>query len=131
MTNVYKYYTLEQICYYSKRYNNWIIVEKGYPTDGATGAKDILGPIKCIKIEDYLDFEVDKGETIHLSKAFIVHDKICDTGMWEDRTPISNWQASQVLQDILKSEGRYIRAKTWFWMTWLNGGGKARENGMW
>jgi hypothetical protein len=101
-----KYRLPYNIRYYSKRYKKWVHVDKGFPSDGATGAIDIY------------------------SESWWVHDKICKTGTWQDGTCISNWQASQVLQDILVDEGRLFRSRYWFWLTWLRGGGKCRENGM-
>ena len=93
--------------YYSHRYNKYITVPEGYVSDGATGAIDIS------------------------SKGWWVHDVLCEYGKFNDGTPCNNKQASQILSDILKSEGRYIRSVTWFFATWLFGGGKARDNGMW
>jgi len=95
-----------EIKYYSVRYDKYVTVPKNYPSDGATGGVDIF------------------------SISWWVHDKVCDTGEWDDGTKINNWQASKVLQDILRSEGRPVRAVLWFWATWLLGGGEARENGM-
>ena len=101
-------YRLEQpIYYYSERYGKEVRVPRGYLSDGATGAIDID------------------------SLSWWVHDKLCDTGTWDDGTPVTNWQASHVLSDILKSEGRWVRSKYWFWSTWLFGCDKARNNGMW
>lgn len=102
--NMYK--NKAEIKYYSKRYNKHVTVPKGYNSDGATGAIDIY------------------------SDAWWIHDKLCDTGKWDDGTECTNWQASSVLSDVLKSEGRWIRAIYWWPMTWLFGGGKARDNGM-
>lgn len=96
-----------QIDYHSKRYDKSVTVKKGCLSDGATGAFDIY------------------------SESWWVHDVLCDRGTWDDGTPVNNWQASTVLSDILKSEGRWVRARYWFIATWLIGGGKARENGMW
>lgn len=95
-----------EIKYFSPRYKKFVTVPKGYVSDGATGASDIY------------------------SKAWWVHDMLCDRGTWDDGTPVTNWQASSVLSDILKDEGRWFRARTWFVATWLFGGGKARDNGM-
>jgi len=95
------------IRYYSPRYKKWVIVPAGYKSDGATGAIDIY------------------------SDGWWVHDKLCDTGTWECGTLCSNLQASTVLSDILRSEGRWLRAIYWWPATWLFGGGKCRENGMW
>ena len=94
------------IVYYSKRYDKYVTVPEGYLSDGATGAIDIW------------------------SEGWWVHDVLCDRGTWDDGTPVNNWQASQVLQDILKAEGRWARARYWFWATWAFGGGEARKNGM-
>lgn len=101
-----KYKNKAEIRYFSPRYKKWVIVPVGYPSDGATGAMDIY------------------------SDSWWVHDKLCDTGVWEDGTCVSNWQASRVISDILKAESRWLRAQFWFWATWINGGGKCRENGM-
>ena len=94
------------IDYYSLRYSKRVSVPVGYLSDGATGAIDIY------------------------SRSWWVHDKLCDTGVWHDGTPCTNWQASTVLSDILRSEGRWFRARTWRWATFLFGGGKCRER-MW
>lgn len=103
----YKYELLEGVHYHSKRYGKDVILEKGFKSDGASGAFDIH------------------------SLAWWVHDKLCETGVWSDGTSITNWQASRVLSDILRSEGRWIRSWRWFWATWLFGCSKARKNGMW
>lgn len=100
------YFRETHLSYYSSRYKKRVTVRKGYPSDGATGARDID------------------------SEAWWVHDKLCDTGKFDDGTPCTNWQASMILKDILKSEGRWFRARSWFIATWLLGGGKARDNGM-
>lgn len=97
-----KYTLLESIIYYSKRYDKVVIVYVGYRSDGATGALDIK------------------------SEAWWVHDKLCADGEWYDGTPITNWEASQVLSDVLKSEGRWLRSKYWFWATFLFGGKNLR-----
>ncbi len=102
-----KYRCPYKIEYFSERYRKWVTVPKDYLSDGATGAFDIW------------------------SESWWVHDMLCDRGTWDDGTLVTNWQASQVLQDILVDEDRYIRSKYWFWATWLLGGGKARDNGMW
>lgn len=94
------------ISYYSKRYKKHVIAIKGDQFDGATGALDID------------------------SRGWIFHDVLCRDGCFSDGTPCSNWQASTVLSDILKDEGRWFRGRTWFAATWLFGGGKARKNGM-
>lgn len=96
----------EPIVYFSPRYAKTITAPAGRTSDGATGAPDIT------------------------SRAWWIHDELCLRGCWDDGTPINNWQCSQVLQDVLAEEGRYWQAKRWFWATWLLGGGKARENGM-
>lgn len=102
-----KYKCPRLIHYTSRRYNKSVIVPKGYPSDGATGAIDLMD-----------------------TDSWWVHDKLCDTGVWEDGTPCTNLQASLVVYDILKSERRWFRARTWFAATWLIGGGKCRDNGM-
>ena len=100
-----KYQLNKSFVYYSERYDKHITVVAGI-YDGATGAMDIT------------------------SASWYVHDQLCNTGKFDDGTDCTNWQASQILQDILKAEGRWARARYWFWSTWFFGGGKARENGM-
>jgi len=100
-----KYQLHEDFTYTSPRYGKSVTVRAGI-YDGATGATDIN------------------------SAGWWVHDQLCNTGMWDDGTRLSNWECSQVLQDILKAEGRWARARYWFWFTWAIGGGKARDNGM-
>ena len=100
------YKSPKKIVYYSERYEKYITVAEGYPSDGATGAIDVC------------------------PKAWFVHDKLCDFGHFDDGSLCNNWQASQILTDILKEEGFWFRQYTWLWATWLIGGGKARKNGM-
>lgn len=102
----YNYVITKDVAYFSKRYGKWVKAKKGEKFDGATGAMDID------------------------SKGWIIHDVLCRDGKFSDGTECTNWQASRILSDILSSEGRYIRSKTWFAATWLFGGGKARRNGM-
>lgn len=92
--------------YRSPRYGQTVTVVDGYESDGATWAEDIW------------------------SQAWWVHDVLCDRGTWDDGTPVTNWQASMVLRDILGDEGRWFRACTWFVATFVSGGGKCRDNGM-
>ena len=101
-----KYRLNKEIVYTSPRYGKTITIPSGMISDGATGAMDIT------------------------SRGWWIHDQLCLTGCWDDGTPLSNWQCSQVLQDVLKSEGRYWQSKRWFFATFIFGGGKARENGM-
>jgi len=102
-----KRYTLEhKIRYFSFRYKKWVTVPKGYRSDGATGVRDIN------------------------SQSWWVHDWLCDYGVFDNGTQCTNWQASAILHDILADEGRWFRARSWFIATWLFGGGKARDNGM-
>jgi len=102
------YYTNQnRIEYYSSEYDKFVTVPEGYKSDGATGAFDVC------------------------NTSWMVHDKLCDTGIWDDGTPCTNIQASTVLSTILKDEcGRWFRAFTWKWMTFAFGGGEARKNGM-
>lgn len=100
------YYRKEPIHYFSKRYNKYVTVPVDYPSDGATGARDID------------------------SIGWWVHDKLCDFGVFDDGTQCTNLQASTILYDILKSEGYWFRARSWWIATWLLGGGEARRNGM-
>ena len=99
------YILLESITYKS-RYNKLVYVAAGSRSDGATGAWDII------------------------SDAWWVHDQLCNTGMFADGTRCAKLQASTVLSDILKEEGHWFRARSWFLATLLLGGGKARDNGI-
>ena len=101
-----KYTLLENVLYYSKRYNNLVALNIGYRSDGATGALDIE------------------------SLAWWIHDKLCVDGCWLDGTKITNWQCSTVLSDILKEEGRWARSRYWFLLTFALGGGECRKNGL-
>ena len=94
MTRRIKYYCPYRITYRSPRYGKFVTVPKGYPSDGATGAFDIW------------------------SESWWVHDALTDRGTWDDGTPCTNWQASAVIGDILKHEGRRFRAVYWRWFTY-------------
>ena len=125
-----------EIIYYSPRYEKWITVAKNYLSNGADVVWDFY-PI-----------------------SWYIHDWVCGSyfgsgpkpvgGQWDDGTPMNNWQLSRVFADVIRSEagkkiaeaeGRFARLKaragavilpkTRFWGTWLFGGGKARDNGMW
>ena len=96
----------ENIAYYSLRYGKWVGAEKGDRSDGATAAKDLN------------------------SFGWIFHDELCNDGTFEDGSKCTNWQASHILTDIMKTEGYWFRTRSWFVATWLFGGGKARDNGM-
>ena len=77
--------------YFSKRYQKHIRIKTtDKPYDGATGVKDIN------------------------SFGWLFHDVLKREKKFADGSRCSNWQASCVLRDILKSEGRYIRCNTWF-----------------
>ena len=97
---------LESIIYHSTRYDKSIYLKKGMRSDGATWAVDVI------------------------SKGWWVHDELCNTGRFSDGSKCSNWQASRILSDILKSEGYWFRSKSWLFATFLFGGGKARDNGL-
>ena len=44
--------------------------------------------------------------------------------------PITNWQASTILSDILWEEKRWFRSVYWKWFTFFLGCKLARKNGM-
>lgn len=92
--------------YYSERYNKTIICPVGMVSDGATVALDIA------------------------SFAWLVHDRLCNTGKFSDGSECKNWQASSVCSDVLKRDGFWFRARSWKYATFSFGGGKARKNGM-
>lgn len=99
-------YRLKAGKYFSARYEKWISWGFRYPSDGATGWIDIH------------------------SKFWKVHDVVTNTGEFDDGTPLTNRQASNIAYDILKEEGRdflaFFAREATFWC----GGYKARENGM-
>lgn len=91
-----KKYTLSsEIKYHSTRYNKWKTVSSNFRSDGATGAYDID------------------------SIGWWLHDSLCEYGVWDDGTACTNWQASAVLSDILREEGRIFRSVYWRWSTYL------------
>jgi len=91
------YHNPKEIIYISPRYGKQKTVPEGYISDGATGAVDIY------------------------SNAWWVHDILKWDKFWDDGTECSNTQASFVIYDILVSEGRWFRARTWFVATYLWG----------
>ena len=100
------YRVMRDVEYYSHRYKKHIKVSEGDRSDGATFAKDLN------------------------SFGWLIHDELCSKGVFKNGDKCSNLQASHVLTDIMKREGYWFRTRTWFWATWLFGGGKARKNGM-
>ena len=94
-----KYTLLKPIFYYSKRYKKEVFVPRWFRSDGASGPAIDINSI-----------------------AFWVHDKICTGYRWRDMTECTNWQASCVLYDILRDEGRWFRARSWFLATLIWGG---------
>ena len=102
-----KFQILREVVYWSPRYKHYIKAGAGFKWDGATGAKDLEG-----------------------SMSHLMHDVLCNNACWEDWSPVSNWQASQVLKDILRAEGYRWRQYTWRWATFFGGGWKIKfENG--
>ena len=97
--------------YYSERYDGHITVKAG-EYDGASGpAIDIV------------------------SDAWLIHDQICNDPFFDkekyrnERRPITAYMAAQILSDVLASEGRWVRAMTWKWSTFLFGCTRTRANG--
>jgi hypothetical protein len=84
------YYNKTEFTYYSERYDKWVTVPKGYESDGSSGGFDIN------------------------SRSWWCHDILKEFEVWDDGSACSNTQASFVIYDILKSEGRWFRARTWF-----------------
>lgn len=101
-----KYFNEHEFTYHSKRYDKDVTVPEDMPSDGATFAPDIY------------------------SRAWWVHDRLCDTGKFDDGSPCTNWQASRIISDILWSEKQWLRTVHWGVLTFLFGGDKARKNGM-
>lgn len=101
-----KHYNLLVDISYVDRYLKTTFIPKGTESDGASGAFDIK------------------------SVAWWVHDQLCKNGCWDDGTPITNWQASIILGDILWEEKRWFRSAYWKWSTFLLGCKLAKKNGM-
>jgi hypothetical protein len=97
----------DSVEYFSKRYIKVVSVQAPYRSDGATSAPDID------------------------SDAWWFHDVLCDRGTWDDGTPLTNWQCSSVLYDVMRAEKyNWFRCNRWRHTTFLFGGGKARDNGL-
>ncbi len=80
--------------YFSKRYQKHVNIRvTDKPYDGATGAKDIN------------------------SFGWLFHDVLKREKRFSDGSVCTNHQASTVLYDILKSEGRCFRARSWYLST--------------
>ena len=115
----YKYQLIEEVGYLSRRYNQFVWMPKGYKSDGASGARDVDGPLV---VRDLVT-----GGYVKKSLSYFVHDKLCEDMCWADGTPCSNWQASMVLKDILKEEGRYVRDHWWAFATFVYRAFKTRR----
>lgn len=111
------YALLKRVGYKSPRYNKTVFIAAGRTSDGASGGKDLTGPVPCTY----------KGKPFMASLSWWVHDELCEYGTWHDGTPVTNWKASMVLRDILKEEGHGFRARTWTWATFLFGGNKLEK----
>lgn len=102
-----RYVNKHKIKYHSPRYGKDCTVEKGFVSDGATWAIDIW------------------------SEGWWVHDKLCQRCAWDDKTPVTNLQASLVLFDILWAEKRFIRALYWMPATFIGGGWNIKRKVGW
>lgn len=104
-----RYYRLEkEYTYYSPKYDKFITVEAGV-YDGATWAFDTV-PVE--------------GNP----PSWLVHDQICNNPFWDDGSPISAWEAANVLSEILEANNYLIRSQTWKYATFAMGCKKARTN---
>jgi len=90
-----KYINEEKIVYFSPRFQKTVTVEPGYKSDGSTGGEDIV------------------------SLSWWVHDKVSDTEKWDDGSRCDARQRSWILHDILRSEGRWFRCKSWGIATYI------------
>lgn len=90
------YYAPGTSIWHDRKTDKYVTVPIGYPSDGASGpAIDIY------------------------SWAWWFHDVLCDRGTWDDGSAATPKDASRVLKDILKQEGRDIRAPLWGFWTWI------------
>ena len=85
------------IRYYSKRYKKWIVVPKGFISDGATFAIDIT------------------------TRAWWIHDLLCKENKFEDGTKCNRWQSSMILSDCLWEDDYRIQSILWFMPTLIAG----------
>lgn len=84
--------------YFSRRYGKRVDIKASdKPYDGATGAKDIN------------------------SFSWLFHDVLKRDKRFSDGSECTNHQASTVLYDIMKAEGRWFRCHSWFLGTLLWG----------
>jgi len=102
------YQVLEDMPYFSPRYQKTVLVKAGFRSDGATGATDII------------------------TRGWIFHDWFTDDtdqkprwfpllGKWTDGTRPTRWESSSVLYDCLLEDGYWIRAWPWRIGTWAWG----------
>lgn len=101
------YLSTEKYVYYSERYDKFLTIPEGYPSNGANAVKD-----KC-------------------PTAFFVHDYGCNEGKWDDGSLMCNRELSSVYADILKGVGFWWRSKIRWIGTFIGGGGQAKKNGWW
>lgn len=87
------YYCPKDFSHTDGKTSKTVTAPAGYPSDGASGAIDIY------------------------SYGWFVHDVLCDRGTWDDGAKCKPKDASRVLRDILRSEGRRFRAFYWYWAT--------------
>jgi len=114
----------------NKTNRRYITAEKGMWSDGATCFIDLgtngLIPTILAWIRNRMHHMLGNVK----SGWFFVHDKACNTGLWDSGEEMSNWQASTVAGDILYNDGwRFLSVAVW-WVTFGLGGGEARKNGM-
>ncbi len=102
-----KYKTLENFKYTDPKTDKDIFIPKGRESDGATKAIDIYGA------------------------GWWVHDEICKRPRFVDGTPITAWTAARILSDILKANGRPIRAIYWRWFTFFIGCRETHKQNGW
>lgn len=126
-----RYQRLTELVYYSDMFNRSITIPAGRKSDGATGARD-LGVKETgwrglwARGVQYVLKSYGSVET----EAWWVHDELCNTGCWDDKTRISNFICSTVLAVILYKDGYRKESIYWWFATFLLGGGKARKNGL-
>src|SRR3990170_1861493 len=110
------FYTLRWlIMYRSHRYGKVKSVPVGYHSDGASGpAIDIYS--EAWWVHDAMRPERNRLKWPRCAVGFWETD-----GWWDDNSPVSVWQASVTLYDILRAEGRWFRAWTWFVATLFTG----------
>lgn len=116
-------------------YLGWfVLIPKDRESDGATWARDLGAEERGWRklwstvVSYFMDTPKDK-----ITDAWFCHDEICLNGYVAingTKVLVSNFSCSLCLSLLLWRDGYKMESFTWFFATFLFGGGKARKNGM-